>query len=57
MRRTWTSALAWAAVVAVGGCSTTQTGHGFGQVFTTVSGLAAQATKAGNDITNPARYA
>ncbi|HEY2985976.1 MAG TPA: hypothetical protein VGJ38_17595 [Jatrophihabitantaceae bacterium] len=52
MRRTWTAAFSCAAVVAVAGCSTTQTGHGFGPVFTTVSDLAAQATKAGNDITS-----
>ncbi len=30
----------------------TQTGHGFGPVFTTVSGLAAQATKASDGITS-----
>ena len=52
MKRTWTAAFSCAAVVAVAGCSTTQTGHGFGQVFTTVSDLAAQATKVGNDITS-----
>jgi hypothetical protein len=52
MRRTCTAALACAAVVAVAGCSTTQTGHGFGQVFTTVSDLAAQETKAGNQVTS-----
>jgi hypothetical protein len=52
MRRMWTAAFLCAAVVAVAGCSTTQTGRGFGPVFTTVSDLAAHATKAGNDITS-----
>jgi len=53
MGRTWTAAFACAAIsVAATGCSTTQAGRGFGPVFTTVSGLAAQATKAGSDITS-----
>ncbi len=52
MRRGLTVFACAAISLAATGCSTTQTGRGFGPVFTTVAGLAAQATKAGNDITS-----
>ncbi len=52
MRRGLTVFACAAISVAATSCSATQTGRGFGPVFTTVAGLAAQATKAGNDITS-----
>jgi hypothetical protein len=52
MRGTRTAALACTAILAAAGCSTTRTGHGFGPVYTTVSGLAANLAKGTNDLTS-----